>query len=278
MLNKTRNTLLSCGIALSLAQAAGAAPVACNSCSDVGYEVTAAAAGPGVHVVYDTANAQVTAWRAVLDRETRQMVAYPMELPDASVGAYLDNLQLAALGQANHSVVIRPGTTPLGGYNGFNAYDLVTSGTLRNSIGTLIANHWSGATTGSQSLNDNLTALRSLIQGGLIPGVTAFTRTVVIVWDDGSRSVFQIKPDTADIADYQEGQSTDANGNPIPEATTVGPGSTTFNGLEFTFRTDYDVERWVRQMRLLGVPVTGGQGRRIGCVRVGDGPLECHYF
>src|SRR3546814_13548838 len=45
---------------------------------------------------------------------------------------------------------------------------------------------------------------------------------IVITWTDGSQTVYKIDSSTADQAIYATGESKDANGNTLPDASIVG--------------------------------------------------------
>ena len=264
------------------------AQLLCNGCTPDQYQAMADiyADAPGTILVYDVRNAQLTGWRGVKDRETGDMHVESTAVPTATMTAYLNILHLVTTQRGDAWVTLTPdlppgpgpyyGYNPLNGYGSFNAYDIVRSANINNTIGNLLASGLRGH-TGNTSFDNAVGTLVSFLMAGIIPETNEIRINVVIVWKDGSKSVYTVNSGMQ--AEYQSGKSVDPSGNPIPEANTVNdPSDATFAGREMHFGNDADLFRWVERMRLFGVPITGMQTHRIACVRIGNGPLSCKYI
>src|SRR3546814_9122616 len=89
--------------------------------------------------------------------------------------------------------------------------------TVRNQLGTNLASAMSEGGSGS-GLESLMISLNSAIMAAGYP--SGFK--IVITWTDGSQTVYKIDSSTADQAIYAPGESKDANGNPLPDASIVG--------------------------------------------------------
>lgn len=274
--------------ALSASMHATAANVNCNNCDEMQTYWLALGQGPGAHLIFDVPNVSLTKWRVLKDRETGMLEATPMPVSPDLLQAYQNRVNAIITANANLTIVLRPdempafpfnliGSNPLNGYGGFDAYDLVGSVSLRNSFGTRIADWWSGA-------NDPVAGglfpvMTSIMTGGLIPGIDPLTVTIRLVWTDGSSTTFVLQPGQTDRAEYQVGESRDGNDNRIPDASIHDPETASeFNG-DFIFNNEHDLERWVNQLQLMGIPIVGApSGRlRLSCVSVANGEFQCSY-
>lgn len=283
--------LLAGALAVNVAKAD---VLSCNSCQPYQHEYKAATAGLGTHLVYDPVNVNLTHWRVLLDRETGGLEVTENEVPASAMEAYLRNLQLAYMPKdgANIGVRLTPNgwsiptpvsgltnhlTNPLAGFPNGNAYQAVNHGTMRNQLASAIVSALAGGNTGIASLDNMMATLYSTALSGALPQTSAMTITVTVVWPDGSTNVFTIASNLQ--ATLMPGQSRDVNGNPIPDWTiNTDAGTPTYTG-RWIFGNQSQINSWVNNLIMFGVPIKNQSGGRLRlqCVRVGDGPLECSY-
>lgn len=262
----------------SNANAAGV--VRCDNCA---YPHNAAIrSGAGPTYVFDYANRTVRAYDVEYDREMRRWRAIPHAVPSQVLATFqqvTDPAFMASMANGG-TVRIGPGSGNNGnfpaGFRDANAHDIVTNATLRGMLEDEIARTYIGADTGNDTW-DNLTiSLQSI--GLSISGQYggADYVTIVIVWSDGSQTTLKLAAGSTHKAEYQPGQSTDNNGNKIPDSSATGPGGGAYVG-DYSFRDAFNLVQWIESARMYGIPVTGSSGMRIRCTWDGQ-TLRCYRY
>lgn len=143
-----------------------------------------------------------------------------------------------------------------------NAYDIVNSATTRSQVQSALSHGVFSANTGnptwdSLSITMSETAFNVLAN---LSGVTSITFR--ITWKDGSQTSFRAVIGNLPEVQYVNGQSKDADGNKIPDASVTDTGSS--GGPSYA--GDYAFEKgsladWISAAVRYGVPVSSG-GRR----------------
>lgn len=239
----------------------------CDGCTRA-QQYNAAKNGPqGWTYVIDYENSALSLWQVKYDRETRENFVYPRQVDSVTYNRYLyildTKIQAQVAGSPLVVINIGPGQyngtlfarDPFGGFSNISAYDVVNSATVRNQLGINLAEAMSITGTQSVTLNNLGVTLNSVIMGLGYPA--GFK--IVITWKDGTRTTFIIDSSTANQARYAAGESRDASGNPIPDASaTTSSGGGSYAG-QYYFSTMDSLENWVRTAINYGIPVTGGQ-------------------
>lgn len=275
--------LLACAGIVGTSPAA-AAVLRCDSCSQTQVMQKAQSGPLGYTYVVDYGSVNLTLWEVTYDGEVRRKFAEQLPV-DQSVSArffYMVEGKIEAQAKGDGLIVVNispdqyNGTLfsrdPFGGYSSLSAYDIVNSVTLRNSMGTKLAQGMSATKTGNVLLDDLGVTLNSVIMSMGFP--TGFK--IVITWKDGSKTSFTIDSATANQAQYVAGESKDSSGNPIPDASATTPSAGGIYGGEYRFDTSQSLEKWVQAAINYGIPVTGGgDSRHLRCTWDGE-TLRCH--
>lgn len=277
-----RASVLAAILAVSWHSSANAAGVVrCDNCA---YPHNAAIrSGAGPTYVFDYANRTVRGYEVEYDREIRRWRALPHAVPAQVLATFqqvADPTFMATMAKGG-VVRIGPGSGNHNynfpaGFRDANAHDIVTNATLRGMLGDAIARMYTGADTGNDTWDNLAISLQSI--GLSITGSTigADYVTIVIVWSDGSQTTLRLDAGSTHQAQYQPGQSTDSNGNKIPDWSVTGPGGGAYVG-DYSFRDPFDLVQWVESARWYGVPVTGSSGTRIRCTWDGQ-TLRCERY
>ncbi|MCF7222345.1 hypothetical protein [Marilutibacter chinensis] len=258
----------------------------CNNCTSQGHFATARSGPVGYTYVVDQANAKLTLWDVIYDNELGRNFPEPKQVDSVTYERFLYMLDAKmtaqASGASNVVVNISPdgynGTlfanNPFGGFSGSNAYEVAGSVTVRNQLGTNLAQSMTATGTSNQTLTDLGVTLNSVIMGMGFP--SGFK--IIITWKDGSKTTFTIDSSTANKAEYVPGESSDAQGNPIPDSSATNQdGAMNYVG-SYYFDSNGSLADWVRAAADYGIPVNGSASgsRRMSCSWDGRA-LVCHY-
>jgi hypothetical protein len=160
------------------------------------------------------------------------------------------------------------GSQYFGGFTSATGYDVVSNVGYRNLLGQSLANTYSHGGEWS---------LYSLILSMNTQFTAPITVRFVVTFKNGVKVIFVLTAAQIEQANYQAGQSVDAEGHPIPDSSITNPNTApgTFGG-NYTFRTDSSLQNWLNAARDAGVPISGGSSRKIACVWVGSA-MYCRY-
>lgn len=278
------------GILASVASAQSASGTAsCPACTLEQEKARAESLGPGHWLIYDVPSVGLSYWsvtsgRTYRDRETGQYEVTPGAVEQLVVPAQtLAAFKTAVTGPTQTSVTFTPGgpaapqfpdlPNPVYtlDYN-FSAFIHAANPDLRSRIEGMLTSWMYGSASQGGELYNLIRSIIAEIAGNRII-------TVTIVYADGSREQYRLNRFSTNgytNAHYVPGSATDHNGNPVPDAAVVNDPDTggVYEGV-FEFSTSYELTAWIEAMESMGVPVTGACRTRVGCVRLGNGPLEC---
>ena len=245
-------------------QAHANAVVSCDGCTFSSYITTAKNAGLGYVYVMDTTNARVKLYNVTQD-STGYRLASPLTVPAGVQSSFLEVLNEKVSGKANVVVTIRPTDTfpnwafinnPFGAFTNSNAYSIAGSNSSQTSLGVNVANAFTG-TTGNATLDSLGQTLISTLMGLDTPIVGPITFTIVMVWNDGSRTTYTISSDTVTEAAYEAGESRDPNGVRIPDqSVNTSDGGPAYAG-GYGFPNNNSLNNWLTAANLAGIPITG---------------------
>ncbi len=256
-----------------------ASTIQCNGCTNTQYKTSAKNAGVGQHFVMDLTNAKLTFWEVEFVPDGPLYIAYALTIPSGIEVQFLNILEQKTQAKlsGNPGLVITVDANnptgastmivdPLGAWVNSNAYDVVSNPGVRNSIGASLANGYTGAVTGSSTLNS---AIQNLVST-LMSASTAFTSPIsiriVITWKDGSKTTYEMSSGDVAEAKYVNGESRDERNQPIPDPAFTDP--TTGGGYSgtYTFNTNNAIDDWLNAAAQAGIQITGGSsGLRLSC-------------
>lgn len=272
----------------------------CNGCTEAQAKNLAKSSGLGTHIIADFNSEIIRAFNVEYDRELRttralktmipepitESFVFTMSLPDL-VQTQIDSLSQQKDGTGAVTHVIRPdasstsnGITFPHAYTNSNAHEIIQSATVRSSFGQNLASQVTGARTSSNLWNSLATTLNSLSLGFLQQHAGIGSINFVVIWNDGSKSVFKFDSSTSTQAEYVAGKSTDANGNPIPDASVANPENAASYAGEYYFSQPNHLDDWMRSAQQYGIPVVrtgGGSGYSRGNCSWDGQTLSCSF-
>lgn len=148
-------------------------------------------------------------------------------------------------------------TNPLAPFEnqGYGAFNVVTNATLRSRIAIAFENRLD---VGNAALDQATELFNDLLNEAYnFAFEKDFALIVEVKWDDGSTTKFRV---TADGAEYMLGESTDADGNPFPDASLLAPGGEAQFMGEHHFSSQATYDDWAAAMQFYGIPVSTGGG------------------
>lgn len=262
-----------------------AAALRCDNCSSTQYKAKASAAGAGMHIVADYAQKRITGYEVEYDRELRVWRTLPASVPTSISSAFARDMALAyptalqASASGGSVVVIGPGRNNFpfpAGFNDANTYDIVGSANLRTQLEQQIAAGAAGATTSSSVWNSVAYALKSLTLSFFGQKFGASSVTYVIIWKDGSKTVLKIEAGATNVARYQQGQSIDAEGNKVPDASATNSATAGSYAGQYYFENNTNLQEWLNAAHIYGIPTSSGGTAQLVCTWDGR-TLTCRY-
>jgi len=254
--------------------------IECNNC--VSPKSVALQSGSGLTVIIDFEKAQLTAFDVEYDREMRKWRALPTPVPSQIQMAFLRIVESVSgvSDQPSHAFPDAGGgaMVPLhpdnpGNSNGMrfpesykssDAFEIVSSATMRTRLGQYLALEIAGANTSNPAWNSFALSIQQFsLNWASIKGGGSVN--IVITWRDGSKTLYRITPDNVAEAKYQKGESRDGTGNKVPDETIADPVTAPSYAGQYYFRHGGDVDKWVRTAQMYGVPVQRGSSSRISC-------------
>lgn len=257
--------------------------VPCDGCTFSSYVTTAKNAGLGYIYVMDITNARVKLYNVTQDASGYR-IASPLTVPTGVQNTFLNILDDRASGKTNVTITVRPtddfsNTTfsgsPFGAFNNSNAYQIASSNSSQTSLGVNIAAAFAG-NTGNTTLDNLGQMLMSTIMSLQSPFSTPITYTIILIWNDGSRTTYTLSSETINEAQYEAGESRDPNGVRIPDQSVSSDGASYAGG--YGFPTNTALQNWITAANLAGIPVTGPDtgSRQLRCSWDGQ-TLTCKY-
>lgn len=282
------------------AQAGGV--VICNNCASP--TNSAISSGIGLTVIVDINQVKLSAYNVEYDKELRRWRAIKTPVPQGVDSAFVRAVDLitAARAQNPNGAFARASgvtaTASTGGipiymhpdnpsnsngmifpdaFKGSSAYDIVQNATLRQTFGQRLADAFKGTDSSSPLWN----SLAGSVSQAVLSWGDSFgfgTVTIYVTWRDGTVTVYKLTSENANEAKYINGESRDAQGNKIPDASITDPqtaasyvGSYYFGELPGGNRA---LNEWLDAARMYGIPITGAGGNSVTCTWDGQ-TLRC---
>jgi len=238
--------------------------LSCEGCDYLGYEQTAIAAGFGNHYVKDFRSNQLHRFVVRIPSPGEPWEAVPAPV-DPWVQEQFDRVEefLRLNGYAKNYRVDVPVTSPFmpPGFGNGNAYDVAYSGNVRTALGLALTNRLA---TSSSLLGNVANAIWAALSTGSAAATgEPLSLVIVIHWADGSQSAFIVDKDHLHMAGLVTGGSVDDERNVIPS-----PGAADeprhFEGA-WDFNSRANVDRWIRNAAMFGIPVGRSNGGALTC-------------
>ncbi|WP_372392998.1 hypothetical protein ACCQ05_04075 [Xanthomonas sp. NCPPB 3582] len=282
---------------ISNAEAAGV--VVCNNCFSP--KDAAINSGVGYTIVMDYDGQKLYAYEVEYDRELRRYRAVTNQVPGSIVQAFQRGLSIAgpssitakdvkvkpedagAKSSGSSSYTLRAGDpnypNPIrfpDAFRNSNAYEVVNSASVRSLLGQALARELAGATTGSDTWDSLAFQVQSILLSIADSTIGIGSYRLVIIWSNGTKSVYTIDADTVTEAKYVNGESRDDVGNPIPDANIANPDTAGGYAGEYRFSSGGTFSSWQGSAGIYGVPVSNGSSSTTGMSCGWDGAnLTC---
>lgn len=271
--------------ALAVPKAAAAdSVVVCDTCTKfIDWQTKAKSRGPGYHYIINNTTLVVRLYHVYY--EEGMLLATQEAVPPQITHFYLTIADYKSQGMAGITIGSSPSDTaypsgifysnPYGGFSNSDAYEVAGSNTVRTLLGQNIASAITG-TTGVGPLDSLGLTFTSMVLS--VPQIFGpFSINVVITWTDGSKSTFALSPDNMSEAKLVPGESRDADGNRIPDASVNTPGGGPEYADEYYFDDAISLGDWLEAMEAQGVPITGQTSSRLTCTWDGQ-TLKCRFI
>ncbi|APP81853.1 hypothetical protein [Xanthomonas hortorum] len=283
-------------LASTSAEAAGV--VVCNYCFSP--KDAAINSGTGYTLVLDYDSQKLYAYEVEYDRELKRYRAVTNQVPESINQSFLRGMSISgpsaiternmksrdfmvATDSGSVNIILRPGdpnySNPIqfpDAFRNSNAYEVVNSASVRGLLGQALARELAGATTGNPTWDSLAFQLQSIILsiGGSTIGVGSYR--FLIIWQNGTRTVYTIDPSTITEARYVNGESRDDVGNLLPDANIANPDTAGGYAGEYRFSSGGSFGSWQGSAGIYGVPVSNGSSSSTGMACGWDGAnLTC---
>ncbi|WP_157726257.1 hypothetical protein [Xanthomonas citri] len=289
--------MLFASLSIDSAEAAGV--VVCNNCFSP--KDAAINSGTGFTIVMDYDGQKLYGYEVEYDRELKRYRAVTNQVPESIVQAFLRGMSISgpssvtandinnrtdaveATSSGSSTYTLRPGdpnyTNPIrfpDAFRNSNAYDVVNSASVRSLLGQALARELAGATTGSETWDSLAFQVQSIILSISDSTIGVGSYRFVIIWSNGTKSVYTIDADTVTEAKYVNGESRDDVGNPIPDANIANPDTAGGYAGEYRFSSGGSFGSWQGSAGIYGVPVSNGSSSTTGMSCGWDGTnLTC---
>lgn len=273
--------------------------VVCNNCFSP--KDAAINSGIGFTIVMDYDSQKLYGYEVEYDRELKRHRAVTNQVPDSIVQAFHRGLSIAGPPSITASEIkIKPddleakssGSTtytlhagdpnypnPIrfpDAFRNSNAYEVVNSASVRSLLGQALARELAGATTGSDTWDSLAFQVQSLMLSIANSTIGIGSYSFVIIWSNGTKSVYTIDADTVTEAKYVNGESRDDVGNPIPDTNIANPDTAGGYAGEYRFSSGETFNSWQGSAGIYGVPVSNGSSSTTGMSCGWDGAnLTC---
>lgn len=246
--------------------------VECENCGNP--KQAAITSGIGLTLVADFPGRKLHGFDVEYDRELHRYRALPVPVPDQVQRSFHHLLRLPEAsrdrnGLSRAAAKGRGAVIPVhpddpGGTNGIafpeasknlTAYDVAIDAGARTQLEMSLGAAFSGSNGHSPTWNALATTLSSLGMNWLSRIMGVDSATYVITWRDGSKTTLVITPDSVHRAKYHSGESTDAQGNRIPDGAATNPGEAPGYAGMYTFSDEQTFNEWLSAAYIYGVPV-----------------------
>ncbi|WP_139369669.1 hypothetical protein [Xanthomonas axonopodis] len=297
MKNIFLTTLLFASFMTGNVNAAGV--VVCNNC--VSPKDAAINSGTGLTIVMDYDGQKLYGYEVEYDRELKRYRAVTNPVPDSINQAFLRGMSISgpssitgktltpkpkSVGKSSSgsaTYTLRPGDpnypNPIrfpDAFRNSNAYEVVNSASVRTLLGQGLARELSGATTGNEIWDSLAFQVQSIVLsvGESTIGVGSYR--FVIIWQNGTKTVYTIDADTITEAEYVNGESRDDVGNPIPDPSISNSDTAGSYAGQYRFSSNDSFMNWQRSANTYGITIRNGSSSttNISCVWDGN-TLTC---
>ncbi|WP_152597928.1 hypothetical protein [Novilysobacter arseniciresistens] len=226
----------------------------------------------GFVTVVDFGSDKINSFNVLYEHETRRYIALPMATPSQISSTFHRFVALASSGSAVHVIDVDESSGGfLSAYRDTTAHDVIRSASLRGMLGRGIAKNYTGADTGNATWNEIALKVTTLALTFLSDKAGVSSVIIVINWQDGSRTVYELDPSHLYEAQYVDGESIGPDGNKLPDPAAVTQSTGGSYAGEYRFQREQTLNEWIRTAQQYGIPVVNGSGG------VGSKGLDCTW-
>lgn len=262
--------LLLFGLLFS-SSAFAATVVECKKCSNFRLAAEQVKVG-GLVTVVDFESDSIQTFDVLYEHETRRYIAIPVPTPSPVSSVFHRFVALADSGSATHVINVDESSGGfLSAYRDSTAHDVIRSASLRGMLGRGIAKNFTNSDTGNQTWNEVALKITTLALTFFSDKFGVSSVIIVINWQDGSRTVYELDPSHLYEAQYVDGESTGPDGNKLADSAAVNTATGGSYAGEYRFLREQNLNEWIRTAQQYGIPITNTGGG------VGSKGLNCSW-